>query len=131
MTDSLKRRDFIKTLSLAGASIAITNNVSISTPPGSDKGEIKNGHFTVSFDKKKGTIDIHRNDGTVLFTGGTACVNLDNKYRISPENYKYSFDSNTTGDQNAAGKTLIVVCKDKAKKLDSEIRLSLYDKIKA
>ena len=41
MTDSLKRRDFIKTLSLAGASIAITNNVSISTPPGSDKGEIK------------------------------------------------------------------------------------------
>ena len=131
MTDSLKRRDFIKTLSLAGASIAITNNVSISTPPGSDKGEIKNGHFTVSFDKKKGTIDIHRNDGTVLLTGGTACVNLDNKYRISPENYKYSFDSNSTGDQNPLGKTLIVVCKDKAKKLDSEIRLSLYDNIKA
>jgi hypothetical protein len=54
MTDPLKRRDFIKTLSLAGASIVIANPVSAEAPlPGSEPNEIKNDYFTVSFDKRK------------------------------------------------------------------------------
>ena len=76
MTDPLKRRDFIKTLSLAGASIAIANPVSAKAPlPGSEINEIKNDYFTVSFDKKKGTINIYRNNGSPLLIGGTACAN--------------------------------------------------------
>src|SRR4029077_18647782 len=109
MTDPLKRRDFIKTLSLASASIAIANPVSAKASlPGSDGNEIKNDYFTVSFDKKKGTISIYRNNGLPLLMGGTVCVNSDkNKHFISPGNYKYSLDSKTFTDQLGPGKRLI------------------------
>jgi hypothetical protein len=76
MGDFLKRRDFIKNLSLAGASIAIANPVS---PKGYlngvDDNSIKNDHFTVSFDKKKGTINIYRNSGAPFLIDGKLCAN--------------------------------------------------------
>ena len=132
MTDPLKRRDFLKTLSLAGASIALANPVSAkASAPGSDRNEIKNDHFTVSFDKKNGTINIYRNNGVALLVGGTACVNSDRKIYISPATHKYSVDAKSFTDPNGPGKSLIILCKDKSKKSDAEIRLSLHDRIKA
>ncbi len=72
-----QRRDFIKTASLLGASIAIVNPVSATAfLSGNDNSEIKNDYFTVSFDRKKGTINIYRSNGTPLITGGKTCVNL-------------------------------------------------------
>src|SRR5690242_16446551 len=133
MADSLKRRDFIKNLSLAGASIAIANPVSAKGYlNGVDKNAIKNDHFTVSFDKKKGTINIHRSNGAPLLIEGKLCVNSgQNKLFCSPTTYKYSLDSNSFTDQAGTGKRLIVSCKDKNKKLDLEILLSLYDHLEA
>jgi len=128
MTDSIKRRDFIKNLSLAGASVAIANPLSAEAYLPGIEHEIKNDHFTVSFDKKNGTINIYRNNGLPLLLGGTACVNSDNNKRFdSPATYKYSFDSKAFTDQLGTGKRLIVSCKDKNKKSDLEIQLSLYD----
>jgi len=129
MTDPLKRRDFIKTLSLAGASIVIANPVSAKAHlDGGEMNEIKNDKFTVSFDKKKGSINIYRNNGEALLTGGSVCINSSNDKRfVSPVNFKYSFDSKNFTDQLGPGKRLIVRCKDKSKTLDVEIRVSLYD----
>src|SRR4030095_12201217 len=91
MSDPLKRRDFIKNLSLAGAGIAVVNT---KAPWGSESSEIKNDYFTVSFDKKKGTINILRKNGASLMIGGTVCVNSGkNKSRVSPGNYQYTSDS--------------------------------------
>jgi len=133
MTDPLNRRDFIKTLSLAGASIAIANPVSAKAPlPGGESNEIKNDYFTVSFDKKKGTINIYRNNGAFLLIGGTVCANSDkNKHFILPGSYKYSLDSKTFTDQLGSGKRLKIVCRDKNKRMDFDIRLSLYDQSEA
>jgi hypothetical protein len=133
MTDPLKRRDFIKTLSLAGASIVISNPVSAKTSlPGNEINEINNDYFIVSFDKKKGTINIYRNNGSPLLIGGTACANSDNnKYFISPGSYKYSVASKSFADQLGPGKRLIIVCGDKNKRIDFDIRLSLYDQSEA
>ena len=132
MTDPLKRRDFIKTLSLAGASMALADSVSAEASPAGDQGnEIKNDHFTVSFDKKKGTINVYRKNGVAFLIGGTACVNADSKRFISAGTYKYSVDSKSFNDQNGPGKRMIILCKDKSKKLDAEIRLSLYDQLTA
>jgi hypothetical protein len=133
MTDPLKRRDFIKTLSLAGASFAIANPVSAKAPlPGNQINEIKNDYFTVSFDEKKGTINIYRNNGSSLLIGGTACLNSNNnKYFVSPGSYKYSLDSKSFSDQLGPGKRLIIVCRDKNKKIDFDFRLSLYDQPEA
>jgi hypothetical protein len=132
MTDPLKRRDFIKTLSLVSASVAMAGPVSVNaSSPGSVGTEIKNQHFTVSFDKKKGTINIYRNNGAALVTGGMAAINSDGKRYVSAVNYNYAFDSKNINDQNGTGKKLTILCKDKNKKLDSEIRLSLYDNLMA
>src|SRR5215510_13170302 len=128
MSDPLKRREFIKNLSLAGASIAITNYTSAA---GDENSEIRNQYFTISFNKKNGTINIYRSNGTALLTGGTTCVNAGSKRYLSPDNYKYSFYSKSFDDQNGPGKRLSIVCKDKSKKLDAEIQLSLYDKLEA
>ena len=130
MADSWKRRDFIKNLSLAGISVAITNSASPGVSlNGIDNSEIKNDHFTISFDRNKGTINIFRNNGTPLVIDGTVCVNSENnnKFFSAPVNYKYSFNSKIFSDQLGTGKTLIVSCKDKNKKSDLEIQLSLYD----
>jgi len=126
MSDPLKRRDFIKNLSLAGASIAIRNTIS----PEIDNNEIRNDHFTVSFDKKNGVINIYRNTGTPLLLGGAVCVNAgDNKRFGSPANYRYRFDSKNFTDQLGSGKRLTISCKDRGKKSDLEIQLSLYDQL--
>src|SRR5690349_17149018 len=106
MTDPLKRREFIKTLSLAGVSIAIADPVSAKAhPDGGEINEIKNDRFTVSFDKKKGTINIRRAGGEALLTGGTVCTNFNSeKYFVSPGNFKFTFDSKNFTDQLGAGR---------------------------
>ena len=54
MTDPLKRRDFIKTLSLAGASFAIANPVSAKAAlPGNEINEIKNDTLLFHLTKRK------------------------------------------------------------------------------
>ena len=62
MASSQKRRDFIKNLSLAGASLAITNSID-AYMPGNSEDEIKNNYFTISFDRKKGRVNIYRTTG--------------------------------------------------------------------
>src|SRR5215470_1101739 len=94
MADPLKRRDFIKSLSLAGASIAMVDHMPANAfLAGKETSDIKNDYFAISFDKKKGTINIYRNNGAALLTGGTACINSDSKRYISPGNYRYTTDS--------------------------------------
>ena len=131
MSDSLKRRAFLKTLSLAGASVVITNPVSANALPGTESNEIKNADFNVSFDKTKGTINIYRNNEVSLLIGGTVCVNSSgNKQFVSPANFTYSLDSKSFTDQLGSGKTLVIHCKDKNKRSDIAIQISLYEQQK-
>jgi hypothetical protein len=140
MPDSLKRRDFIRNVTLAGASISISDAVSAKTFfPGNETGEIKNDYFTVSFDKRKGAINIYRSNGTVLISGGTVCVNLPagqavadaGKRFIASGAYKHTLHSITFTDQLSPGKKLIILSKDSGRKLDVEIQISLYDHLEA
>jgi hypothetical protein len=133
MSDSIQRRDFIKTASIIGASIAIVNPVSAKEfLPGNDDHKIKNDYFTVSFDKKKGTINIYRSNGTTLIIGATTCINSSTgKQFISSVNYKYTTKSNLFSDHLGAGRRLIIFSHDINRKLDFEIQLSLYDHLEA
>jgi hypothetical protein len=129
MSDPLKRRDFIKNLSLAGAGIAVVNT---KAPWGSESSEIKNDYFTVSFDKKKGTINILRKNGASLMIGGTVCVNSGkNKSRVSPGNYQYTSDSKKITGLPGPGEKLIIQCKDKNRKIDIGVHVALYNKLQA
>ena len=125
MADRLKRREFIKNVSLAGASIAITDVAAANSNNGD---EIKNEWFTVSFDRHKGTFSIYRNNGNALLTGGTVCINTGNdKLSVASDRYKHTVASTIFNDQAGLGKRLMVFSKDKNKKANLEIWVSLYD----
>lgn len=132
MADSIKRRDFIKAASLLGASVAIGNPASAGPLLPRNDYDVKNDYFTVLFDKKKGTINIHRNVGTPFLTGGSACANLAaGKHSIASGSYKHKLDSTDFSDQLGHGKRLVIFSKDSENKLDFEIRVSLYDQLEA
>jgi hypothetical protein len=131
MADLIKRREFIKNASVFGASIAIANPVSAKTFLPTNDGDIKNDYFTISFDKKRGTINISRNSGTPLLTGGTVCANSNtDKYSIASGRYEHSLDTINFKDQ-LGGKRLLIFSKDLENKLNFEIQISLYDQLEA
>ena len=71
MSDSVKRRDFIKAVSVLGASFVVENGAHAhALSSGDDAGEIKNDYFTISFDARAGKFNIHRTNGTALVTEG-------------------------------------------------------------
>src|SRR5215831_3071165 len=133
MADSLKRRDFIKTTSILGASIAIANPASaLPFQKGSNDTEIKNKFFSISFDKKKGTISIYRSNGTSFIKSATVNANSNiGKHSIASGSYQHSVRSTAFSDGLDQGKKLIIFSNDRNKKLDFEIHLSLYDNLEA
>lgn len=133
MSDSIKRRDFIKTTSVFGASIAIAHPASAKMfTTGNDEDEIRNNYFTIAFNKKNGTINIHRNNGNTLLTGGIICANTDDgKRSVASGKYKHNVKAATFSDQSGSGKQLIIFSKDSENKLDFEIHLFLYDNAEA
>lgn len=132
MADLIKRREFIKNASVFGASIAIVNPVSAKTFLPTIDGDIKNDYFTISFDKKRGTISISRNNGTPLLTDGTVCANSNTgKYSIASGRYEHSLETINFKDLLGGGKRLLIFSKSLENKLDFEIQISLYDQLEA
>ena len=130
MTDSIKRRDFIKTTSIVGATIAVTNPVSaLPFQKGSNSIEIKNKYFTLSFDKAKGAINVYRSNGTPFIHGATVCANSDIGKHSIASGYRHTARSTAFSDAIDPGKKLIIFSTDRNKKLDFEIQLSLYDNL--
>ena len=133
MADSLKRRDFLKAVSLLGTSFVIENRVHAQALlSGNDGGEIKNDYFTISFDPQRGKFDIRRTDGAALITGGASCANSSiGKRSTASGRYRSTLESTTFNDQLGPGKRMLIFAKDQDGKLDFEIRLSLYDRLQA
>src|SRR5574338_357732 len=140
MADRQQRRDFIKSVSLAGASLAVTDpNSAYKFLLQNTPNEIKNSWFTVLFDLYSGTININRNDAGALITNANICINLlsnslaSNSYKrfISSSGYKHSTVSTLFSDQIGPGKKLIIYSKDRDKKINFEVHVCLYDNIKA
>ena len=129
MAGSVRRRDFIKAASILGSSLAIADPVSAgSMLAGAQENEIKNNYFTVSFDTAKGKINIYRSNGMALLTGGTICINTEaGKRSVDSVNYLHSLTSTAFSDRLGTGKKLAVSSKDREKKSDFEIHISLYD----
>jgi hypothetical protein len=131
MADSIRRRDFIKTTSILGASMAIANSANAASIfTGNKEAEIKNKFFIISFDTTKGIISIHKNDGTLFIAGATVCANSnENKHSIASGNYRHTIQPTAFSDQLGSGKKLLIFSEDKKKKLNFEIHLSLYENL--
>jgi hypothetical protein len=128
MNDSLKRREFIKTISLSGVSIALVNPITAnSLLDGNITSDLKNNYFTIEFDKSGGLFSILRNNGSILLKGATSAVNSNNsKRQIASQLYKQRSESVKFTDQTGAGQMLKIYSKDIENKIDFEIHLSLY-----
>lgn len=140
MAGPLKRREFVKSTSLASASFAIDGTLLANIFfTGDEKNEIKNAWFIVTFDLKKGTFDISRNNGKPFIGQGSVCANLCSasggsvidKHFISSHLYKHSSTSAVFTDAVGTGKKLVILSKDHNKKLNFETHLALYDKLEA
>ena len=133
MADLLKRRDFVKAVSLLGTSFVIENRVHAQSLSSTNVGgEIKNDYFAISFDPERGKFSIHRTNGAPLITGGASCANSSiGKRSTASGRYRCTLESTTFTDQLGSGKSLLIFAKDQDGKLDFEIRLSLYDRLEA
>jgi hypothetical protein len=126
MPGHLKRRDFIKTVSLAGATVII--HPGVSTITSADTVEVTNDSFTISFNRKKNVFFITRKNGTPLLTGGAAFAHFKTgKQHVFSADRKYTFETKKFNTRYGAGKRLIIFSRDRNKKVDFEVHLSLYD----
>lgn len=132
MSDQLNRRDFIKSVSLTGASLVLTNPLNAGTNLfGNPNPQIVNEYFSISFDTNKGTFNIFRSDGTLFIKNAVVAINSASGKITSASSYDHSADVTKLNDNLGTGKQLIIHSKDLKKKIDLELRFSLYDKLNA
>ena len=133
MSERLKRRDFIKAVSLLGASFVVENgddaHASLSED---DAGEIKSDYFTISFDARTGKFNIHRTSGAALITSAASWANSSiGKRSLASGRYRSTIKLTQFNDPLGPGKRMLVFADDQDGKLDFEIRLSIYDRVHA
>ena len=127
----IKRRDFLKAASLAGASLAITNTAAEDFFGDKDPAKIKNSWFVVSFDKKKGMIDVLRTNGTSFLQNGTFAANLvdGSRHSASSKTYRHKSRTESFTDLLGRGHRLVVSSSDTKRRIDFEATISLYDEL--
>jgi hypothetical protein len=93
---------------------------------------ISNNFFSVAFDTGKGLFNIYRKNGKHFLIGASTSLNTsDNRIQASLEHYKHAATTQTFSDQLGSGKRIVIISKDGTKKIDFEIRISLYDHTEA
>ncbi len=130
MANTVKRREFIRSVTMAGASLAIAEPLYsdiLLTETGNNG--ITTTWYTVSFSRETGTFDVLRSNETPLLTGGSVRVNSNRGSRSSADGYRHRFKSGVFSNAMGSGKRLIVYSRDNQKKIDMELHLSLYDKL--
>jgi hypothetical protein len=130
----LSRRDFIKSASLFGASVALAGPTKTLLPSGG-KFTIGNGFFAVSFDTGSGTFEVRRQDGRPLLTGATSCLNFAaaamgqaaGRRRVADGGFRYTAHTRKFTDRLGQAVQLAIHCMDGRRLTDVEVQLSLYD----
>lgn len=129
MTPPLKRRDFLKSVSMAGASMALSQPVfAHAVQPTAGNHSITNNFFTASFDRTKGTLNVSRKSGAPLLSGASMAINTDKKkHLLSDGNFGHTTSSNTYRDALGSGKLLTIRSRDQRRMTDVEVRVIIYD----
>jgi hypothetical protein len=140
MAGSFNRRDFIKSTSLAGLSVAVAGPETALLASG-DRYTIGNRFFTASFDRAAGTFDVRRSDGRPLLAGATSSINLDPdgpdpasagaRRRLSDGGFRFEAGAAEFEDRLGRGTRLVVHCRDATEAMDAEAHLSLYEDMPA
>lgn len=101
-------------------------------PQNRGKNDLQNSYFTVRFDTKSGLLSIYRNTGQPFISGALSAINSKTDSRTTmASNYTYSVKIVPISNEMGTGKMLKINGRDKAKKLDFENQISLYDSLYA
>ena len=133
MSESVNRREFMKTMSLFGASIIVDNHSpAMRFLSANGHGDISNDFFTVSFDPGTGKLNVSRSDGTLFLSGGTVRVNTtDGTPSLASSHYKHRVDASSFRDKLGDGKRLVISSLDDERQIDLETRVSIYNHLKS
>jgi hypothetical protein len=135
-TPAFSRRDFLKSASLLGLSVALSGPVKALQASGG-KFTIRNRFLAVSFDTGAGTFDVRRRDGRPLLTRATSCVNFGvagpaaTRRRVADGGFRYAAHTQAFTDRLGRGVRLTIRCTDSRQLADVDIHLSLYDGLPA
>jgi hypothetical protein len=126
MTPQGTRREFLRKVTLTGASLPLLVDSSQAAQPEAPGPQIENGFLSVAFDEKAGRFECRR-AGTPLLTGAVARANLKETSRATSDPaYRRTPDSRRVSDSLGSGRQLRVVCSDGERQLDFVVRLTLY-----
>jgi hypothetical protein len=90
--------------------------------------EFRNSYFIISFDKKTGIISVEKANGFPLISGAISAVNTKSGIQTSlVQNFNYSLSEESFSDEIGSGRVLKILGRDKMKKLDFEVLVSLYN----
>jgi hypothetical protein len=126
------RREFIKTVALASASVPIGLRHSSAAPAEqSPAPQIQTARFGVHFSAASGKLSAWRKGAPFLSNAvARAVTTAGNRNTTEPE-YKREIEVKPVTDALGPGKQLIARCADGRKQLDFEVRATLYDRLDA
>jgi hypothetical protein len=135
MPVSFTRREFIKSSSLFGLSLALTGPAR-TLLPSEGKFVASNRFFAVLFGTGSGTVDVRRHDGSALLTGATVGINFAAgatipKRLVSDGGFGFAAHTTAFEDKLGRGTRLTIRCTDARKRADVDLHLSLYDELQA
>ncbi|MFZ1289522.1 MAG: glycoside hydrolase family 36 protein [Melioribacteraceae bacterium] len=129
MSNAINRRNFIKTFSLAGTSLAFSNPLNAISNFSNDlKPQISNEFFSIYFDDKTGRFNIYQANGDFAIANATVRANLNSgKISISQKKYSHNLSTKNIDDNLGKGKKLEIYSKDSNRVIDFKLSFSLYE----
>lgn len=127
----LTRRDFLRSVSLAGVSLAVPASAGAMVQNEKDA-RIANRHFRVFFDSNRGTYVIRRSGGAPLVTNGTTTANFrSDTYALNIGAFRHSVRSSRFRDRLGSGDRLTVTSRDANDRIQVDLDIALYDDLPA
>lgn len=127
MNNHTPRRNFIKTVALAGASIPIAWPESPVAAADKPSFQIQNRSIGLQYSLPRGELAVWRGDKPFLSGAFARAVGSTWTRSTAEPEYTHTVDIKPFHDELGSGKQLLARCADARKQLDFEIRATLYD----
>jgi hypothetical protein len=124
----MDRRKFLLTIPAAGAALpAFGNEFNTNLNISGDRNQLANEFLRISADPSTGRFSVFRNNGIALVTDASARILNGTEYvSLTDKRFTRSVEKTPFYDALGKGNQLIIHAKDREKKLDLQLRLSLY-----
>lgn len=128
MSNPLIRRNFIKSIALSGAALALPEkfmNLSGAGTSGLEK--VTGENFSLQVDQKRGTFSLLRNNGDRLLINGSSAVNaLSGSYATHSPGFRHNMETVSMHDLFGSARRVSILSKSPEAGLEIELHITLY-----